>query len=134
MPRESPQSIVVDKRSWGQRVAHGALAQKLIVMPPKIKTTNGEVFAAKDGVARRWLHNLGTTPVKYLIDDGKTLAGENEPNCTAEIFHDVLAGGSATDDGFGSMVDLSGFKGRVTIFESGGTPRVAVIEMYEWNA
>ena len=133
MPRETPQALVTERRSWGQRMAAPAIQQKLTAMPPKIVTANGEAAPMREGVAKRFLHNLGTNAVKYLIDTTpNTDATVVPPNCAADNFHDVLAGGSVVDDGLGSLVEFP-VKSRISILGVGGNPRVAVIEYYEFE-
>ena len=97
------------------------LAQHLVVDPATIVTQNGEVFNDTEGVCLRFMQNCGTVPVKYLIS--------NE-DAAADKFHGIIAGGSVVDDGLGSIVDLSRFKGRVSIFGVGGNPRVATFRAH----
>jgi hypothetical protein len=93
-----------------------AQSQELVVEPASIKTADGLVSPAAEGYVIRWLQNNGTTAVKVGL--GPDVAEANS-------FHTTLAAGSADDDGTGGFIDLSWYKGDISIY-SGGANRVTV--------
>lgn len=92
----------------------------VVVLPPNIVTVNGQALAKKPYCAFRQLQNCGTNAVKFLVD--------NVNDCTENNFHGILAGGSAQDDGLGSVVNFGVTGDRVTIFSTAGSHRVCVFE------
>jgi hypothetical protein len=110
-------SVPSTAQSGRQLLLDQLRAQDLLVLPPQIFEANGEVFPYDPLVRLRSLQNCSTDAVKYAIMPGAGTASAN-------VFHGVLAGGSATDDGEGGFVDLSRVRGRVTVWSS-GTVRVA---------
>jgi len=95
----------------------------LVVLPSKLMVANGEALKSnrqRDFIC--YIHNLGTNAIKYLIDDAN--------NCSADNFHDILAGGSVVDDGTGGQVQIL-VKNRVTIFGADGNPPRASVIRYE---
>lgn len=119
---ESPQSIVPVTRTTDQYIRAQVLAQKLVVAPARIvtvaSTANTPILEAKNGVAKRSLHNVGTTVVVWKVGGVPTV----------DDYHGVLAAGSAANDGLGSLQDLSDFKGDIYIISLTGAPRVCVFE------
>ena len=116
----SPQSGVGGTRTLGDALRDITATGTGVTRPPFIAVINGEVLPRSKNDRIRWLQNLGTSPVKWLAN--------NTDNCSAALFHGVLAAGTAEDDGFGGMVDLHTIGERVTIY-CAATPRVAVIRV-----
>lgn len=116
----SPQAAVPNHRgSWELALGQVATQNGVVVRPPRIVTANGEVLAKQSRAAFRQIQNCGTNAVKFLID--------NVNACTADNFHGILAGGSATDDGLGSVVNFGITGDRVTIYAA-SAPRICVFE------
>lgn len=97
------------------------VAQKLDVIPPQLFTATGAetVFEDENGVAMRFLQNCGTNAVYVAINSVASPAN----------FHFIIAGGSVADDGLGSIVDVSKYKGSVSIY-SAAAHRVASFLAY----
>lgn len=98
----------------------------LVSEPTLISTTSNAVaFTATEssgGIENkriRVLQNVGTVPVLYRL--GGTAAADN--------YHGVLAPCTAARDGLGSVVDLSAWRGSVSIAVESGTGEVAAIEI-----
>lgn len=117
----SPQAILPVFRTWDELMKNQLVAQHLDVLPPNIKTGTGaeDAFPVEEGVAMRFMQNCGLEPVKVCIGD----------TATADVFHFILAGCSAVDDGLGSIVDVSKYKGKVSIY-SAAAHRVATFRAY----
>lgn len=71
-------------------------------------------------VSKLTLHNLGTNPLYFAINT----------DCTSLVFHDVLAGGNAVEDGLGSLVDLGRDQPDFISVYSKSTGEVAVFISY----
>jgi hypothetical protein len=99
----------------------GKTAQVGLVHPALILTGNGEALPRGSGDKIRWLQNVGTVSVKYLISSSQ--------DCTENLFHGVLMGGAAQDDGSGGVLDVSSEATRVSIFSTSGAHRVAVVRV-----
>ncbi len=67
----------------------------------------------------RLIQNVGTVPVLYSL--GSTASSTN--------YHGVLAAGLNARDGLGSIVDLSNWKGSVSIAVESGTGSVATLDL-----
>lgn len=85
--------------------------------------TNSTFTAREDvTISRRFvrtLQNVGTTPVLYAL--GSTVATTN--------YHGVLAAGTDARDGLGSLVDLSNWRGSVSVMCESGSGTVVTIEI-----
>ena len=123
----SPQAVgLFNKRSSRHLLEAAVTSQRGATVSGKILlNADGEVFAQVKpplGVAYRHIQNRGTTAVKYLID--------NVNDCTEQNFHGILAGGSALDDGLGSVMTWGITADRITIFGvAGATPNIVAIEV-----
>lgn len=80
------------------------------IAPPFVKTLSaGVAFTIYDRTQNQKLlegalQNVGTNPVLYCYND----------DCTATMYHGVLAGGSAAKDGLGSVLNLDFTKRNIT--------------------
>lgn len=112
----SPQAQLPVFRTWDENIRSLVMAQKLDILPPELFTGSGAetIFQDENGVALRFLQNCGTNAIYVAI--GSAASSTN--------FHFILAGGSAADDGLGSIVDVSKYKGSVSIY-SAAAHRVA---------
>lgn len=119
-----PQANVPDFLAPGAFLKGLIAARDLIVEPPRIVAANDGVavdaFIAEDGGALRVLQNCCIYPIKYAVDT----------DVAAESFHGILAGCTAQDDGLGSVVDLSRFKGRISVMATGGALRACTFNAY----
>lgn len=96
-------------------------ARYIVINPPALVTADGQLFAAETRTSIKFAQNCGTTAVKYKI--GSAMIG-------ADDFHGILAGGSAEDDGLGSVIDFSKIQDAIYIEAVTGTPRVATVIGY----
>jgi hypothetical protein len=87
--------------------------------PQTLFTTNGSRTSGR--VLFRSIQNTGTQPVLYALNSGGTV--------TTASYHGVIAGGSGTRDGLGSIVDLSRIPYPVTVATESGTTTIAIIEL-----
>lgn len=124
MAQDSPQAVIPSRRTLGHFLKGAIDARDLAVDTPRIVAANDGVaidaFDSEDNVGFRYLQNCCAFPVKYAIDT----------DAAAESFHGILAACVATDDGLGSGVDLSKFKGRISVMAIGGALRIATIIGY----
>lgn len=98
----------------------GALYTTQNANTPAIITAAGTAIDANEARIGWSIQNLGTNPLFVLLGDG----------ASTSIFHYVLKGGSATDDGLGgSLTFTSGavYNGKVTV--AGTSPRFTVLEI-----
>ena len=118
----TPQSTVPNGRRSIQQAleAISYIPGDLIVLPARVISGNGIAFERCTGAAFRVIQNLGITPVYWL-------AGNSETADNILNFHGVLAGGTALDDGLGSIQTFTAVRERITIFST-GTVRVATFE------
>jgi hypothetical protein len=115
----SPQAGLPTKRSAYQILdALGTPQQSSGILPPLLVVANGQALDKASGTHFRILQNCGTVPVKFLID--------NDNNCTADMFHGVLAACTVQDDGTGGIINFDKVGDRVSIIGVGGNPRVSV--------
>lgn len=119
MPANSPQAGLPTRRSVYQILdALGSPQQSTGILPPNIISANGIALEKQNGTHFRVVQNCGTVPVKFLID--------NENNCTADMFHGVLAACASQDDGTGGIINFDKVSDRISVLGVGGTPRVCV--------
>lgn len=108
-------------------------ARRNKIDPPRIIALTGGsdvVFDARVGaalgddkvVAKLILHNLGTNPMYYGINQ---VAGT-----ALGTFHDILAGGTVAKDGLGSLVDLSGDQPEFVTVKGTAGDWIAVVISY----
>lgn len=98
--------------------------QKSLIQPPLLVTAVAATLKklydkAVDGeMDKIVIHNLAATPVRYCIND----------DCTVNTFHDVMAGGNATDDGLGTVLTFYKQDGvfKITTFHETNAQRVSV--------
>lgn len=95
--------------------------RRLNILGPRVITgAAGEIIVAltdrREGISRV-IQNCGTATVKYAVN--------TNPN--AEEFHGILAGCASQDDGLGSVLDCSNYRGEVRIW-SADAYRVCVFE------
>lgn len=131
MPANSPQAILPEYRSVDALIRDQVIAQKLIIDPPKLIEAAGEAFDDAEGVCIRVLQNCGTTACYYKVVDDKDFsaaAPATNPSAAAKDWHGIIAGGSAQDDGLGSIVDFSRFKGRILVAAVSGGVRLATFQ------
>lgn len=123
----SIQALIPNRPTLGDAVMAGVKARNIVVDPARLVEADGEAFPS-DGdslpTSLKYMQNCGTNAVKYKIGD---------PMADANDFHGILAGGTAQDDGLGSVVDLSNIKEAVYVMGVGGAPRLATIKGY-YNA
>ena len=121
---ESPQAILPTRRdSYSLQLDSMTTQRGIVVLPPRIVEADG---IALNKVSRRMafrsIQNIGTVAVKFL-DDNNELA-------TANNFHGILAAGTATDDGLGSLQSFAISGNQISIIGVGGVPRVCIYEAY----
>lgn len=81
-------------------------------------------FPAEVACARVVVHNLATTPLKFALNS----------DCDDDNFHDILAGGSAQDDGLGTERTFDIRKDgilKISLFADTGGIRCSVIKHLE---
>lgn len=118
---DSPQAILPVFTTLDQNIRSLIRAQNLDVRPPNLLTASGAetAFPDSDAIAFRVLQNCGTNAVYVCIGD----------TASANNFHYILAACSAQDDGLGSVMDCSKYKGAVSIYSS-AAHRVATFAAY----
>lgn len=87
---------------------------------PSILTTGGDVLSANTSRRGFYIQNLDTDPLFVRLGTG----------ASSTVFHAVLKGGTAPDDGLGgsfSMMEGVVFQGVVSA--TGTTPRFVVLEL-----
>jgi hypothetical protein len=87
--------------------------------PQTLFTTNSSRSGGR--VLFRSIQNTGTQPVLYALNSGGTVSTVS--------YHGVVAGGSGSRDGLGSIVDLSRVPYPVTVATESGTTTIAIIEL-----
>lgn len=124
MPQQSsPQAAVPDRRDSFSLLQDSVMTQRgVVVFPPSLITANGTVLQKRSRMSFRVIQNCGTVPVKFLISNNEA----DQP--TADMFHGILAGCVAQDDGTGSTQSFGITGDRVAILGVGGNPRVCVFE------
>lgn len=124
MSQATPQAQIKSFRAPGAFLKGAIDARDLDVREPNIVEANDGVstlvFEDEPHVGIRYLQNCCAFPVKYAI---------NQP-VTADSFHGILAACDATDDGLGSPVDLTRFRGAIYAMATGGAMRVATVIAY----
>lgn len=116
----SPQGQIPTFRTMDELIKAQVVNQALSILPAQLYTgTSEEIFPAESNVAIRVISNCGTNAVKVCIGDV----------ATANLFHFIIAGGSADDDGLGSVVDVSRYTGKVTVY-SAAAHRLATFRAY----
>jgi hypothetical protein len=99
------------------KISAGIAGPGIQALPPLLKTTPGKAFQKLvDGVVTRTIQNLGTTPMYYAVQD-------NQPAYTSAVFHGIVPPGTAADDGYGGIVDLSKYTQAVWVWTLTGTLR-----------
>ena len=98
------------------------LSQIDVANVPAIVTSAGTALADASPVSRAgWqIQNVGTNPIYILLGDG----------ASSTVFHFVLKGGSADNDGLGASFSQFGpcvYQGIVTV--AGTSPKFTVLEM-----
>lgn len=121
MASESQVPQFLDKGMIAKMGANiGAL---LTVEPPRIVAADGLAFDDRPGI--RKLQNCAAAALYVKIGE-EAIAG-------ADDFHFILAACTDVDDGIGSQLDLSRFRGQVWIKAASGVPRVAAFAAYTPN-
>jgi len=114
----SPQAALPSKKSDRQLLETLSSPQASAgVLPHKIVIADGEALPRQVGTCFRQIQNCGTVPVKYYVS--------NTVDCSAEVFHGILAACTTVDDGTGGAANFDRTTHRVTILGVGGNPRVA---------
>jgi hypothetical protein len=98
-----------------------------IVSDPSIISTTSNALAlvtitntwGNENIHKRTIQNVGTVPVLYCL--GTTASATN--------YHGVLAPGSVARDGLGSVLDVSTWRGSVSVAVESGTGVVAAFEL-----
>lgn len=121
MAQESPQAILPTFRTYDEHIKALVVAQILTILPPQLFTATGAetIFPSESNTALRFLQNCGTNVVYVAI--GSVASTTN--------FHFIVAGGSAADDGLGSLIDVSKYKGAVSVY-SVAAHRIATFLAY----
>lgn len=95
------------------------IAPKQTANIPSISTSTTAL--PKNTARGQWkIQNLGTNPLFVLLGDG----------ASTTVFHAVIVGGTASDDGLGGSFEQSGgviYTGIVTV--AGTSPRYTVLEL-----
>lgn len=117
----SYQALLPNRLTLGDALMANVNARYIVINPPALVTADGQLFAAETRTSIKFAQNCGTTAVKYKI--GSEITG-------ADDFHGILAGGSAEDDGLGSVIDFSKIQDAIYIEAVTGTPRVATVLGY----
>lgn len=99
--------------------AFSVLCQKSIANTPSILST-ATALAANQGRAAFQIQNVGTNPLFVLLGSG----------ASSSVFHQVLKGGTGSNDGLGGSFSMSTgvvYTGIVTI--AGTSPLYTVLEL-----
>ncbi len=121
MPAGNPiQAQLPNRPTLHDAMMSNVLPREVVWQPPSIIEADGLAISAdKDfftsGV--KFMQNCSATAVKYKI--GSEIQG-------ADDFHGILAGGSAQDDGLGSVVNLSNIQEAIYVAAVSGSVRVAI--------
>lgn len=95
------------------------VGQTIRINTPAILTSAGTALASNTERLGWSIQNLGTSPLFVLMG----------PGASTTVFHEVLKGGTGTDDGLGSTFgETSGtvYTGIITV--AGTSPRFVVME------
>lgn len=117
----SAQALLPNRMTLGDALMANVNARYIVINPTNIVLADGLLFEAENRTSIKFAQNCGTNAVKYKI--GSDLTGPDD-------FHGILAGGSAEDDGLGSVLDLSKIQEAIYILAVTGTPRVATVLGY----
>lgn len=96
------------------------IAPKSIANTPAILTAAGTALAANSARGGWMIQNCGTNPLFVLLGAG----------ASTSVFHAILKGGSAPDDGLGNsweMTEGTVYTGIITVAET--SPRFVVLEL-----
>ena len=96
------------------------LAQRSAVNTPSILTSAGTALEANTARSAWMIQNLETNPLFVLMGSG----------ASSTVFHVILAGGTADDDGKGGSISQESgtiYTGIITV--AGTTPRFVVTEI-----
>ena len=103
-----------------QHLAADVTAPQLTTVTTNAQTLFTERESPQNGrVLIRTLQNTGTTPVLYALNS----------TASATNYHGILAAGLVVRDGLGSVVDLSNWRGTVSVVTETGTSVVSVFEL-----
>lgn len=95
------------------------------VMPPRLVTDNGQVFAkVAGGVHKRVIQNVGTVPIYYQI------GGSTAPDYVGGAPHQILPGGTIAFDGTGGTLDVSDYPWEVWIWHPNQSIKALVFSAY----
>ena len=110
----------IEMRSPYQLMQALVMGQDLFVQDPVILTAAGLILPSKRLVSIRTLANIGTVAAMWRIGGTPT----------TDSFHGVLGACSSVNDGYGSIVDLSRFRGDVYVapIPGAGTFRVVAFQ------
>jgi hypothetical protein len=110
----------IEMRSPYQLMQALVMGQDLFVQDPVILTAAGLILPAKRLASIRTIMNVGTIAAMWRIGGTPT----------TDSFHGVLGAGTNADDGYGSIIDLSRFRGDVYVapIPGAGTFRVVAFQ------
>lgn len=102
----------------------------IFVAPPQLRITNGVAFKRRArGVITRTVQNNGIVPIFWTSsDDIPTVYDANTP------FHGIIPPGSAADDGYGAVLDVSRYVNPVILWVLTGTMRASLFAAYDKTA
>ena len=111
------------------KAAGGHQNPYILVTPPLLLTDNGRAFPKLiDGIVTRTIQNLGLTPLYYAV-------GDTEPDyISTTVPHGIIPPGSATDDGYGGIVDLSKYSQAIWVWTLTGSVRALCFAAYDGDA
>ena len=101
----------------------------ILVAPPQLKVTNGVAFTRRQqGVITRTIQNNGIVPIFWTCSDDIPSIYD-----AATPFHGIIPPGSAADDGFGAVLDVSRYINPIIIWTRTGTLRASLFAAYDRN-
>lgn len=99
----------------------------LIVAPPQLVTANGMAFRRRaQGVITRTVQNNGIVPIFWTCSDD--IPGAYDANTP---FHGIIPPGSAADDGYGAVLDVSRYVNPIILWVRSGTMRASLFAAYD---
>ena len=129
--RQSPEARVLYPRYTAEDylriIALGN--SNLIVAPPRRQTANGMAFAKRaQGVITRTIQNVGIVPIYWKCSDTPPAM------TTAYDAHGIIPPGSAPDDGFGAVLDVSRYNLPIYIWVTTGSLAALTFAALDWSA
>jgi hypothetical protein len=117
---ESPEAILLKYNP----ICPSSIKEPLIVNGTGGQATKIYDWTIEEPLDRIFIHVLGTQTIKYAM---------NQAGASADLFHDIIAGGVVADDGLGSTleIDAKTIKLRDLYIFAAADYRCAVIKFYK---